>query len=88
MIRETCSCGAHFETDDMRLLTSGPEWNTHGRRLLTEWRADHKCVEPVTLAELTDSGPGLADVIDAIDRVAAGNGLLAELAMAYVKAQP
>lgn len=71
MIRETCSCGATFETDDMRLLTSGPDWNTHGRRLLTEWRASHKCVEPVTLiAAEIDSGPGLADVVDRLTVIA------------------
>ena len=35
MIREVCSCGAEFESDEKQAV-----------RLLREWRAVHKCVEP------------------------------------------
>jgi hypothetical protein len=82
MIRETCSCGATFEVNGTTYELSR-EANSADL-----WRAKHKCVAPVTLlTEQTDSGPGLVDVIDAIDRVAANNGLLFELVMAYIKAQ-
>jgi hypothetical protein len=63
MIRETCSCGATFEASGFR-YSSGEEYAA------TTWREKHKCVEPVTmLLEETDSGPGLADVIERLTTI-------------------
>ena len=78
-MRETCSCGATFETNDTRYLTSGPDWDTHGRRLITEWRRDHKHSEPVTLTEVHDSGPGLADVTERLTLIAERVALIARM---------
>lgn len=81
MIRQTCSCGATFEADGYR----SPEAEVAAG---SAWLQDHRCVEPASLLTVeTDSGPGLADVIDAIDRVSANVGLLNEIVIAYLKAQ-
>jgi hypothetical protein len=37
MVRERCSCGAEFESDDDSAV-----------KMLREWRRKHKCVPPVT----------------------------------------
>lgn len=71
MIREACSCGATFETDDSFAVNGRPDWESRGERMAADFRRDHRCVEPVTaLAEIHDSGPGLADVIERLESIA------------------
>lgn len=71
MIRERCSCGATFETDDSFAVNGTPDWASRGERMAADFRRDHRCVAPVTaLAEIHDSGPGLADVIERLESIA------------------
>lgn len=64
MIRETCSCGATFET-------SGNNYATDERKAADTWRSAHKCVEPVTLTATVEemSGPGWAEVVDRLTSI-------------------
>jgi hypothetical protein len=77
MIRETCSCGATFSSD-----------RPYAGSDAATWRRDHRCLDPVTLVtEETDSGPGLADVIHAIECGTLATERLSDLVLAYIKAQ-
>lgn len=47
MVRERCSCGAEFESDDSQAV-----------RLLRQWRKEHVCVTPAE--EYKDAGTSMS----------------------------
>ena len=77
MIRETCSCGATFEMKPERTGYTSTVVDAAAK-----WRRDHKCVQPVTLTAVHDSGPGLADVIERLTTISEHVALIGRLVRA------